>query len=75
MTASPGGVRITGVRSGSAAEEAGLQGGDIIVQIGEHEVPDLMGLQQALMALKAGDTVTIVFMRDGERKETTATLK
>ena len=75
MTESPGGVRITGVRSGSAAEEAGLQGGDIIVQIGEHEVPDLMGLQRALMALKAGDTVTIVFMRDGERKEATATLK
>ncbi len=75
MTASPGGVRITGVRSGSAAEDAGLQGGDIIVQIGEHEVPDLMGLQRALMALKAGDTVTIVFMRDGERKEAPATLK
>ena len=75
MTESPGGVRITGVRAGSAAEEAGLQGGDIIVQIGEHEVPDLMGLQQALMALKAGDTVTIVFMRDGERKEAPATLK
>jgi hypothetical protein len=75
MTESPGGVRLTGVRSGSAAEEAGLQGGDIIVQIAEHEIPDLMGLQQALMALKAGDTVTIVFMRDGERKEATATLK
>lgn len=75
MTASPGGVRITGVRAGSAAAEAGLQGGDIIMQIGEHEVPDLRGLQQALMALQAGDTVTIVFMRDGERKEATATLK
>ena len=75
MTTSPGGVRLTGVRSGSAAEEAGLQGGDVLVQIGEHEVPDLMGLQRALMALKAGDTVTIVFMRDGERMEATATLK
>ena len=75
MTTSPGGVRLTGVRSGSAAEEAGLQGGDVLVQIGEHEVPDLMGLQRALMARKAGDTVTIVFMRDGERMESTATLK
>jgi Zn-dependent M28 family amino/carboxypeptidase len=75
MTESPGGVRLTGVRSDSPAEQAGLQSGDIITQIGEHEVPDLMGLQRALMALKAGDTVTIVFMRDGERMEATATLQ
>jgi hypothetical protein len=75
MTESPGGVRLTGVRSGSAAEEAGLQAGDIIVQIGEHEVPNLMGLQSALVAHQAGDVVTIVFIREGERMEATATLR
>ena len=75
MTDSPGGVRLTGVRSESAADEAGLQAGDIIVQIGEHEVKDLMGLQRALVAHKAGDVVTIIFLREGERMETTATLK
>jgi Zn-dependent M28 family amino/carboxypeptidase len=75
MTDSPGGVRLTGVRSESAADEAGLQAGDIIVQIGEHEVKDLMGLQRALVAHKAGDVVTIVFLREGERMETTATLR
>ena len=74
-TDSPGGVRLTGVRSESAADEAGLQAGDIIVQIGEHEVKDLMGLQRALVAHKSGDVVTIVFLRDGERMETTATLR
>jgi Zn-dependent M28 family amino/carboxypeptidase len=75
MTDSPGGVRLTGVRSESAADEAGLQAGDIIVQIGEHEVKDLMGMQRALVAQKAGDVVTIIFLRDGERMETTATLQ
>ncbi|UCF41882.1 MAG: M20/M25/M40 family metallo-hydrolase [Gemmatimonadota bacterium] len=75
MTDSPGGVRLTGVRSESAADEAGLRAGDIIVQIGDHEVKDLMGLQQALMAHQGGDVVTIVFLRDGERMETTATLR
>lgn len=75
MTDSPGGVRLTGVRSESAADEAGLQAGDIIVQIGEHEVKDLMGLQRALVAHKAGDVVTIIFLRDGERMETSATLQ
>ncbi len=63
------------MRSGSAAEEAGLQAGDIIVQVGEHEVKDLMGLQRALVAHQAGDVVTIVFLRDDERMETTATLR
>jgi hypothetical protein len=75
MTESPGGVRLTGVRSGSAAEEAGLRAGDIIVQIGEHEVANLMGLQAALVSHKAGDVVTIVFLRGGERMEATATLR
>ncbi|MGD2136475.1 MAG: M20/M25/M40 family metallo-hydrolase [Gemmatimonadales bacterium] len=75
MTDSPGGVRLTGVRSGSAADEAGLRAGDIIVQIDRFEVRDLQGLQTALVSLSAGDTVTIVYVRDGRRLETQATLR
>ena len=75
MTDSPGGVRLTGVRSGSAADEAGLQAGDIIVQIGQFEVKDLQGLQTALVSLSSGDSVTIVYLRNGERREAQATLR
>ncbi len=69
------GMRVQAVRAGTAADEAGLKSGDVILRIGDVEVKDIYGLQKALTTYKAGDTVTIVFLRDGERKETTATLK
>jgi S1-C subfamily serine protease len=47
----------------------------VIVQIGEVDVKDIYGLQEALTTYKTGQTVTIVFIRDGERMETEATLK
>jgi S1-C subfamily serine protease len=52
-----------------------LQAGDVILHIDEVEVNGIYGLQEALTTYKAGDTVVIVFLRDGERMETEATLK
>jgi hypothetical protein len=75
MTESPGGVRLAGVRAGTPAAEAGLQAGDILTQIGDFTIKDLNDLQHALVSLKAGDTVTIVVIRDGKRVETKATLR
>ncbi len=69
------GMRIQAVRAGTAADEAGLQAGDVILRIGDVEVKDIYGLQTALTTYKAGDTVTILFLREGERRETVATLK
>lgn len=69
------GFRLRGVTPGSAAEEAGLRGGDVIVRVGDVEVKDIYGLQEALTAHKSGQTVTIVFIREGARMETEATLK
>ncbi len=74
MSESPGGVLLTGVRSGSPADAAGIKGGDIIVQIGEHDVKDLYGMTDALRAHKPGDVVVIGVMRDGKRLDLTATL-
>ncbi len=74
MSGSPGGVRLTGVRTGSAADEAGILAGDIIVKIGEHDVKDLYGMTDALRAHKPGDVVIVVVLRDGEQLELTATL-
>jgi hypothetical protein len=74
MSGSPGGVRFTGVRSGSPAEKAGLQGGDILVQFGEMEIKDLYDMTAALREHKPGDVVPLAVMRDGERIELTATL-
>ena len=69
------GMRVQAVRAGTAAEEAGLQAGDVITQIGDVEVKSIYGLQEALTTYKRGETVTIVFLRHGERLETQATLR
>ena len=74
MSGSPGGVRFNGVRAGSAAESAGLQAGDILVQLGDFEVNDLYDMTAALGAHAPGDRVRIVVLRDGERIDTAATL-
>jgi hypothetical protein len=74
MTPQDFGVRITGVREGSAADNAGLMGGDIIVEFAGKEISDLYAYTYALRAQKPGDEVTVVVLRDGERLTLTAVL-
>ena len=75
MTPSEGGVRLTGVRGGSPAEEAGIQGGDVVVEFGGREITDLYSYTYALQAHQPGDTVEIVVERNGERVRLTAVLE
>jgi len=74
MTGSPGGVRITGVRAGSPAEQAGLKAGDVITAIGSKQVANLFDMTEALRSHQAGDTVLIVTKRDGGERRLTAVL-
>jgi hypothetical protein len=74
MTESPGGVRITGVRTGSPAEQAGMKGGDILIQLGDKTVRNLYDMTDALRAHQPGETVVLVYLRDGQRIETKVTL-
>ncbi len=67
------GVRLSGVRSGSPAEKAGLKRDDVITKIGDHDVPDLQAMTDALRAYQAGDTVPIEIIRDGKPLTITAT--
>jgi len=75
MTDNPGGVRISGVSPGSPAEAAGLKGGDIVLRIGEHEVPDLQAMTDALRSHKPGDNVIVAVRRDGEELRIPVTLR
>jgi hypothetical protein len=59
------GVLLTGVRAGSPAEKAGIQGGDVIVELGGHKVMNLQDLTYALRAHRAGDRVEVVYLRQG----------
>lgn len=68
------GIKLTGVRAGSPAEQAGLKADDIIVELGGAKVTDLETYAIALYSHKPGETVTIAFLRDGKRMETTVTL-
>lgn len=66
--AKDGGVLVTGVTAGSAAEKAGLTAGDVIVSVDGDRVRDVGDLQTELRDAANGE-VSIGVIRD--RKETT----
>jgi S1-C subfamily serine protease len=69
------GARLGGVRPGSPAEKAGLRGGDIIVRFAGMAVRGLDDLAFALRARRAGDTVEVVYLRDGAEHSVQVTLE
>jgi S1-C subfamily serine protease len=74
MTPRDFGLRLTGVREGSPAEDAGLRPGDVVVEFDGREVGDIYAYTYALRDKKPGDVVEIVVERDGERVRVTAVL-
>ncbi len=69
------GVLLVDVDPQSAAGEAGLSPGDIVVAIDGRVVSYLAQLFDQLLAYYPGDTVTIAYYRDGEGYETEVTLR
>lgn len=68
-TYSGSGVRVDGVSDGRPAQKAGLQAGDIIVQLGDHRVASLENYMEALAKFKKGDTAVVKFKRGNETME------
>jgi hypothetical protein len=68
------GVKLEGTVPGSAAEKGGLVKGDVVLKVGATPVADLRGLSDALKGLKAGDTVPVVYLRDGKESTVTVTV-
>ncbi len=62
----PLGAYVYSVDSGSAAEKAGLQAGDIITRLGENEINSYTDLKAAVRGYSAGDTAEITLFRAGE---------
>ncbi len=62
----PMGVYIRSVAEGSAAEQAGLQIGDVIIGINDEPITTLEELNDVKNEFKAGDTVTLKIDRGGE---------
>jgi hypothetical protein len=60
------GVTIAGLAPASPAAKAGLQQGDVIVELGGKPVKDLRGLRAAMRGRKIGDTVEVRVLRGGQ---------
>jgi serine protease Do len=62
------------VVSGSPADKAGLQSGDIITKIGSQQIDDTHSLSSIIQSKSIGDTITITYIRGNSTKHATATL-
>ena len=67
------GLLLSGVIGGGPAEQAGLQKGDVIVEIAGQTIANIYDYTYALEVLKIGEPAKVVYLRSGERKETTLT--
>ncbi|MBS1574155.1 MAG: M28 family peptidase [Bacteroidetes bacterium] len=63
------GVRCDGISEGKAAQKAGLQTGDIIVQLGGNNITSLENYMQALGKFKKGDKTKVKFKRGNDTVE------
>ncbi|MGE0463282.1 MAG: M20/M25/M40 family metallo-hydrolase [Vicinamibacterales bacterium] len=67
------GLLLGGVIGGGPAEQAGLQKGDVIVEIAGQSIANIYDYTYALELLKIGQPAKVVYMRGGERRETQLT--
>ena len=67
------GLLLSGVIEGGPAEEAGLRGGDVIVELAGQTITNIYDYTFALDVVKIGEPTKVVYERDGEHKETTLT--
>ena len=64
------GMKISGVREGSPAANAGLQGGDIIIKLGTIDIKNIYDYTFALGQYKPGDDLELVYKRNGQTIKT-----
>lgn len=67
------GVKLSGTRGGSPADKAGLKGGDVIVEFAGQKIANIYDYTYAIEAVKIGQPVKIIVLRDGKRVELTVT--
>jgi hypothetical protein len=61
------GVRVDAISEDKPAQKAGLKPGDVIVQLGDHEIQSLEVYMQALGEFKKGDKTMLHFTRVNEK--------
>jgi hypothetical protein len=67
------GLLLGGVSAGGPAEQAGLQKGDVIVEIAGQSIANVYDYTYALDLMKPDEPVAVIYLRNGEKRETTLT--
>jgi len=60
------GMRIDGVSEGKPAQKAGLQKGDVVIQLGDSLVTNMMSYMKALSIFDKGDKAKVIVNRNGK---------
>ena len=68
------GAFVQKVQSGSGAEDAGLQAGDVIVEVDGSRIRTAADVGEAVRARQVGDTLEVTIEREGATQTVTATL-
>jgi Zn-dependent M28 family amino/carboxypeptidase len=63
------GLRIDGISEDKPAQKAGLQKGDIVIQLGDSTVVDMMSYMRALASFETGQKTKVVVDRNGTKVE------
>lgn len=63
------GVRVDGVSDGRPAMNAGIKGGDIIIQLGDHKIAGMQSYMEALSKFNKGDNTKVTVLRNGQQVE------
>src|SRR5690606_25948950 len=69
------GAVITQIEPGSAAEDAGLQAGDVIVELNGEAVSGSSDLRNRIGLTRVGETVELTYVRDGQRRTVEAEIR
>ena len=61
------GVKLSGVMKGAPAEEAGLEAGDIVIELAGQKIENIYDYTYAIDALKVGIEIEVVVLRGNQR--------
>jgi S1-C subfamily serine protease len=54
--------------------QSGVRVNDLILRVGDQEIPDLIAFRRQLISLRPGNTLELTILRDGEQIEIKSTL-
>ena len=70
----PSAVIVDEVFDASPASNAGVRVDDLILRMGDQEIPDFITFRRQLISLRPGSHLDLTILRDGEQIEITSTL-